>query len=135
MNQQESLWLFFAWKNFLYGELKFCWDSKKCLIGWFNKNFVSSTVVSCCYTEKMFSWSNKIISLTQQNSFAMKFWLIELFEKLNSKIAVAANCFVYFNKEKLNSNLYHYKPKFISTSKQNYNWKFQEFKTIRTLKI
>ena len=36
---------------------------------------------------------------------------------------------------KLNSNLYHYKLKFILTYKQKYNSKFQEFETVRTLKI
>ena len=36
---------------------------------------------------------------------------------------------------KLNSNAFHYKLKFISTSKQKYNSKFQEFETVRTIEI
>ena len=35
---------------------------------------------------------------------------------------------------KLNSNPYHYKLKFPSTSKQKFNSKFQEFETVRILK-
>ena len=44
---------------------------------------------------------------------------------------------IQFNllKSKLNSNPYHYELKFILTSKQKYNSKFQEFETVRTLKI
>ena len=45
---------------------------------------------------------------------------------------------VFFNSKyisKLNSNPYHYKPKFILMSKQKYNSKFQEFEIVRTLKI
>ena len=36
---------------------------------------------------------------------------------------------------KINSNPYHYILKFILTSKQKYNSKFQEFETVRNLKI
>ena len=36
---------------------------------------------------------------------------------------------------KLNSNPYHYQLKFILTSKQKYNSKFEEFETVRTLRI
>ena len=36
---------------------------------------------------------------------------------------------------KLNSNPYHYKLEFITTSKQKYNSKLQEFITVRTFKI
>ena len=39
------------------------------------------------------------------------------------------------NGEKLNSNPYQYKLKFVLTSKQMYNSKFQEFETIPTVKI
>ena len=42
---------------------------------------------------------------------------------------------IYKTRPQLNSNPYHYKLKFILTSKQMYNSKFQEFETIRNLKI
>ena len=44
---------------------------------------------------------------------------------------------VFFSREiksKFNSNPYHYKLKFSSTSKQKFNSKFQEFETVRILK-
>ena len=40
-----------------------------------------------------------------------------------------------FKWKKLNLNPYHYKLKFISASNQKYNSKFQEFGTVRNLKI
>ena len=46
--------------------------------------------------------------------------------------------YTYFNiiiHKKLNLNPYHYKLKFILTSKQKYNSKFQEFETVQILKI
>ena len=54
------------------------------------------------------------------------------------------NIFEYYNynlnygdniNTKLNSNQYHYKLKFILTSKQKYNSKFQELESVQTLKI
>ena len=51
-------------------------------------------------------------------------------------LSILLNFFAnYFRNSKLNSNPYHYKLKFISTSKKQYNSKFQEFKTVRNLKI
>ena len=41
----------------------------------------------------------------------------------------------YKESEKLNSNPYLYEHKFILTSKQKYNPKFQQFETFQTLKI
>ena len=43
--------------------------------------------------------------------------------------------FAQQNISKINSNLYHYKLKFSLTSKQKYNSKFQEFESVRTIKI
>ena len=56
---------------------------------------------------------------------------------LNRKTALLANFGLkpIKSEAKLNSNPYHYKLKFISTSKQKYNSKFQEFETVWTLKI
>ena len=48
------------------------------------------------------------------------------------------NCHKFLSKvpiTKLNSNPYQYKLKFISTSKQKYNSKFQKFETTQTVKL
>ena len=59
--------------------------------------------------------------------------LIDLIKTKKARIKYINNSLFY--KKKLNSNSNHYEPKFILTSKQKYNSKFQEFETVRTHKI
>ena len=48
------------------------------IFGWIDKTFVGSTKVFFCYKDNiMFSWSNNIISSTQQNSLVVQIWSIQ----------------------------------------------------------